>query len=93
MTPVKPEPMDCFTAVFNVHTVDKRCAARSFIRKWGRDAYQREILQRIEGGTDPSNGAPRGVMSIFHEPPTRHTLSWVYTVRYFVNRRLRHASK
>ena len=72
------QPMNVYFAVFNVRRGERWRASRAFIKKWGRDAYRREILPLWR----------KGIMSIFQQPPNRHTLSYAYTIRYFVNKRV-----
>ena len=70
--------MDTYFAVFNGRITERDRARRIFNKKFGGGSYRKYISPYIR----------RGIMSIFHDKPNRHTKFFVKTYAKIVNERL-----
>lgn len=71
------EPLNVHFAVFNIKNEDKQKADAGFIRRFGQEIFNREIL--------PIHKA--GIMSIFNDPPNQWTTWYAEIVAFLVNDR------
>jgi len=70
--------MDIYFAVFNGRPAERERARRIFNNKFGKGSYRKHISPYIR----------RGIMSIFHVKPNRHTKFFIKTYAKIVNERL-----
>ena len=70
------ERMDQYFAVFNLHVNDARDRANAeFVHQFGQEVFDEHIRPRLD----------EGIMSLFNEAPTKHTMAWVVLVTVYVN--------
>lgn len=75
---MKSEPMGIGLAVFNCWEYDRTKARNLFRKKFGEDAWKKEIKPIIR----------RGIMCLFHNSPNKYTLFYAETLARIVNERL-----
>lgn len=71
------EVLDMGFAVFNMTADDKERTDAGFVRRFGQEAFDTEIEPIHRGG----------IMSIFHDDPTKRTRWYAETVAFLVNER------
>lgn len=72
------KPLDVKFAVFNRQREERQRTDEGFIRRFGREAFDKEI-QPIHD---------EGIMTIFHKAPNEHTGWYVEIAAFLVNERI-----